>query len=170
MAEQNLTYPVAVRDDDNIAETIFAGQTGAFSIPAGTTGQRPAEPVEGMIRYNETLGFFEVYRNSEWQVFGSDGGSSPARIITTGTTSAVLPSDYFIAWNSATAGAKTLTVGAPTWDQTIVVKDAKGDSSTGAITLTADGCTIDGAASLVIDTPYSAVTLKWDGTSNWMVF
>ena len=41
--------------------------TGSFSLPSGTTAQRPASPTVGMIRYNTTLGFVEQYTTDGWQ-------------------------------------------------------------------------------------------------------
>lgn len=41
--------------------------TGAAQLPAGTTAQRPATPVNGQIRYNSTTGFSEVYQGGAWQ-------------------------------------------------------------------------------------------------------
>ena len=35
--------------------------TGFFTLPAGTTAQRPVSPVQGMSRYNTTLGYIEWY-------------------------------------------------------------------------------------------------------------
>ena len=35
--------------------------TQFFTLPAGTTAQRPASPVQGMTRYNTTLGYIEWY-------------------------------------------------------------------------------------------------------------
>jgi hypothetical protein len=35
--------------------------TGSLTIPVGTTAQRPASPVNGMIRFNTTLGYNEWY-------------------------------------------------------------------------------------------------------------
>lgn len=40
--------------------------TGALSIPIGTTAQQPASPVNGMIRYNSSLGFVELYQSGVW--------------------------------------------------------------------------------------------------------
>ena len=41
--------------------------TGAWKLPNGTTGQRPASPVVGMERYNSTLDQFEGYVSTGWQ-------------------------------------------------------------------------------------------------------
>ena len=45
----------------------FSGMTGAITAPTGTTAQRPATPVAGMMRQNSDLGQFEVYDNGQWQ-------------------------------------------------------------------------------------------------------
>jgi hypothetical protein len=39
---------------------------GATTTPSGTTAQRPASPVNGMMRYNTETGKFEFYQNGEW--------------------------------------------------------------------------------------------------------
>jgi hypothetical protein len=41
--------------------------TGAVSIPAGTTAQRPGAPVAGMIRFNTTNSEYEVYDSGSWR-------------------------------------------------------------------------------------------------------
>lgn len=43
--------------------------TGAVKIPSGTTAQRPASPVNGMIRYNTTTLRVEGYANNTWVAF-----------------------------------------------------------------------------------------------------
>ena len=43
--------------------------TGAVILPIGTTAQRPASPVNGMLRYNTTLSRVEGYANNAWGVF-----------------------------------------------------------------------------------------------------
>ena len=44
--------------------------TGAVFLPLGTTAQRPASPVAGMIRHNTTSGFVETYNGSSWEAVG----------------------------------------------------------------------------------------------------
>ncbi|HEY0906250.1 MAG TPA: hypothetical protein VGE17_03555, partial [Methylophilus sp.] len=41
--------------------------TGALTLPIGNTTNRPASPVNGMIRYNSTSNKFEGYQNGSWQ-------------------------------------------------------------------------------------------------------
>jgi hypothetical protein len=39
---------------------------GAFSVPSGTTAQRPANPVNGTLRYNTTIPQLEIYIKGLW--------------------------------------------------------------------------------------------------------
>ena len=49
---------------------IAVDATGQSMVPpSGTTGQRPASPVAGMIRYNTTTSELEAYQNSAWGNF-----------------------------------------------------------------------------------------------------
>ncbi|HMP92323.1 MAG TPA: hypothetical protein PKD90_05585, partial [Phnomibacter sp.] len=41
--------------------------TDALVVPVGTTGQRPGQPVVGMIRFNKTLGKLEGYTKQGWK-------------------------------------------------------------------------------------------------------
>ena len=52
--------------------------TGALSVPAGTTAQRPASPFNGMFRYNTDNGSIEVYTTGSWRILnlGKDGLTS----------------------------------------------------------------------------------------------
>jgi hypothetical protein len=56
--------PATVSDQNNTS-------TGYFDLPAGTTAQRPASPVVGMIRYNTTESKYEVYIDSTWKYLAS---------------------------------------------------------------------------------------------------
>lgn len=46
--------------------------TGFLNLPSGTTLQRPASPVSGMLRYNTTLPAVEVYINNTWVNIGNN--------------------------------------------------------------------------------------------------
>jgi hypothetical protein len=43
--------------------------TGAVTVPAGTTAQRPNPAVNGMMRYNTTTLKVEGYANNTWVTF-----------------------------------------------------------------------------------------------------
>ena len=44
----------------------LTSSVGAISNPSGTTAQRPASPVNGMIRYNTSFNLLETYTNGVW--------------------------------------------------------------------------------------------------------
>jgi hypothetical protein len=48
-----------------------SSSTGFFDLPSGTTAQRPVTPSVGMMRYNSTTGFAEVYTQAGWGIFGA---------------------------------------------------------------------------------------------------
>jgi hypothetical protein len=68
-----LTVPLSITGNLTVSGSITAASfnfsgTGAIQIPAGTTAQRPASPVQGDIRYNQSNQNFEGYDGTEWQV------------------------------------------------------------------------------------------------------
>jgi len=58
----------------NADHQLYMHGTNALKIPAGTTAQRPATPVEGSLRLNTTVNNMEYYDGSDWQ--GAGGGGS----------------------------------------------------------------------------------------------
>jgi len=54
-------------------DTVFSS-TGAITVPAGTTGQQPGAPTNGMLRYNSDNGAFEGYQSGAWAGIGGGGG------------------------------------------------------------------------------------------------
>jgi hypothetical protein len=58
---------------------VNTGSTGYFQLPRGTTAQRPASPINGMVRFNTDLTYTEEYRNGVWvaisNVFVAEGGT-----------------------------------------------------------------------------------------------
>jgi hypothetical protein len=69
------TTPLQVGDTEDIfdgLDQLNATGTSHWTIPAGTTAQRPGTPADGMIRYNSTISSFEGYGpGGSW---GSLGG------------------------------------------------------------------------------------------------
>ena len=91
---------------------VATNNSGAFSIPAGTTAQRPASPVNGMIRYNTTLGLVEIYKAGVWSdVSGRAVGGNMDQIFwlndVTVTASYTVPTGK----NAVTAGPVTINDG-----------------------------------------------------------
>ena len=56
--------------------------SGALLLPAGTTAQRPAIPLAGMLRFNSTTTNLELYGGSSWVTFGtSDAYYSSTKVL-----------------------------------------------------------------------------------------
>jgi hypothetical protein len=49
---------------------LSSNSTGYFTIPAGTSAQRPGTPAVGMMRYNSTITSFEGYYAGAWSSLG----------------------------------------------------------------------------------------------------
>ena len=58
-----------------IASNPVLSGTEGFTVPAGTSAQRPSVPNNGEIRYNTSLNRLEAYVNSAWVTMGSGDGS-----------------------------------------------------------------------------------------------
>lgn len=50
------------------AQNVTLNSVGGFTVPSGTTAQRPSVPVNGMLRYNTTIPQLEIYINGWNQV------------------------------------------------------------------------------------------------------
>ena len=49
-----------------ITGTLAHDRLGRFTLPVGTTAERPSRPTAGHMRYNTTLSYVEVYNGSAW--------------------------------------------------------------------------------------------------------
>ena len=49
-----------------ITGTLAHDRLGRFTLPVGTTAERPSSPTAGHMRYNTTLSYVEVYNGSAW--------------------------------------------------------------------------------------------------------
>ena len=47
----------------NGSQNPVCNSVGGIRVPSGTTAQRPASPVSGMLRYNTTISKLEIYIN-----------------------------------------------------------------------------------------------------------
>jgi hypothetical protein len=72
-------------------DTSNSDGTGAISVPAGTTAQRPVSPTAGMIRYNTTNGVLEQYTTSGW--VGIEPAPTLTSVVLPGTQTAVFDGD-----------------------------------------------------------------------------
>jgi hypothetical protein len=60
------TYNVTIGDTTEPRAELDVVGTGAIIVPSGTTDQRPATGINGMLRYNSTTGYMEAYTASGW--------------------------------------------------------------------------------------------------------
>ena len=104
-ASGNPTFAIA----DN---AVFPG-TESVQVPAGTTAQRPAVPVNGDIRYNTDTTRFEIYAGSSWTTIGAGdgtvtnvGGTVGQITVANGTTTPVVS----IATNPVIPGTGSISV------------------------------------------------------------
>lgn len=99
--------------------------TGFLKLPVGTTGERSGSPVDGMIRYNSTLGRYEGYQNSVWSGLGggATGGGNDQVFV---ENQMVVTTDYTIP-----VGKSASSVGPITINDSVVVTIS--DGSTWAI-------------------------------------
>lgn len=85
--------------------------TGAAVINVGTTGERPATPQSGMIRYNSTISKYEGYSSAWGQLGGgATGGGTDQIFIENGQT---VTTDYTIStnFNAGTFGPVSVNTG-----------------------------------------------------------
>jgi hypothetical protein len=52
-----------------IFKNTIINDTGFIQLPSGTTEQRPATPLQGMIRWNSSFGWAEYYDGTSWVRF-----------------------------------------------------------------------------------------------------
>jgi hypothetical protein len=90
-------------------DELNATGTSHWTLPAGTTAQRPVTPADGMVRYNETISSFEGYGpGGAWGSLGGVKDVDQDTYITT-ETSAGSDEDTFTFYN---AGSSSLTLSA----------------------------------------------------------
>ena len=59
-----------------IQGTVVIDDDGVFKLAAGTTAQRPASPVTGMLFFNTETVQFEGYDGTQWGSLAAGGGAS----------------------------------------------------------------------------------------------
>lgn len=102
--------PLIINDISNTA-------TGFFQIPAGTTAQRPATPLDGMRRYNTTTLRDEFYANGAWQNHARTGGDTftgtvtAPSIVSDSTNTKQLKTTFINIIPTGTAGTIDLNTG-----------------------------------------------------------
>jgi len=95
----------------NIPNNLVFNGTGSVTLPNGITGQRPAPPTVGMIRYNSTTDSFEGYTTAKgWGAIGGGNSTNTGfwQNIQTITTNESIDSGY----NASSVGPITIAGGA----------------------------------------------------------
>ncbi len=87
LSDNNFKINLEGNDNLIIAGNIEMDSGASFSVPVGTTAQRPSSPVGGMLRYNTELGELEFYDGSNWATFigaadGAAGGTTEGTAVT----------------------------------------------------------------------------------------
>ncbi len=81
---------VGIGTTSPVASLDLRAETDAIALPVGATGQEPASPVNGMIRYNSSVGVqdLEAYVNGAWTTLttGSNVGTASIYLGTSAAT------------------------------------------------------------------------------------
>jgi hypothetical protein len=70
-----LTFVVSVGSTVTLGSLESISVQSHFSVPNGGTSTRPADPVEGMVRFNDDLNTLEFWNGFEWRQFTVTGAS-----------------------------------------------------------------------------------------------
>jgi len=133
--------------------------------PKGTTGQRPAIPIMGGLRYNTTLNSFESYNGAAWVPLG---GLQNVDVTTTYTAGS-----FQTCWCNTTGGGFTVTL-PPTPSKGDVVRffDIASTFDSNNLTIARNGKPIMGDSSdMTVSTEGAAFDLVfYDNSSGWRLF
>jgi hypothetical protein len=70
-----ITFVVSVGSTVTLGSLESISVQSHFSVPNGGTSTRPADPVEGMVRFNDDLNTLEFWNGFEWRQFTVTGAS-----------------------------------------------------------------------------------------------
>lgn len=94
----------------------------------------------------------------------------PPVIVTAAGDYTITATDRIVCINKTVGAATAVNLPSATGTgRTIDLKDAKGDADVNNITVSGDGQTIDGAASLVLVTAYAAIRLYDSAATKWLI-
>ena len=150
-----------------LGKQVFASETtpGATQASSPTLAGRWAVPV-GIATSASTLTVnaagsataVKITSETDPFVYASVVSVSTNTTLTTGNTIVLV---------SASGGARTITLPAPTAGKIVIIK--KTDSSLNSVTISAPSGTIDGAASKSLLTQYDSLTIASDGTNFFII-
>jgi hypothetical protein len=120
---------------------LASNSTGYFTIPAGTSAQRPGTPAVGMMRYNSTITSFEGYYAGAWSSLGGvKSVDGKAYIIAERSAGA---NDDVVRVYSGDSGTSTQTAWFSTSNISILPTTTATSSTTGALQV-AGGASVAG--------------------------
>jgi hypothetical protein len=109
--------------------SLIHNSTGATTLAAGTTAQRPGSPATGMIRYNSTLGSFEGYATA-WSSLGGVKSVDGLTYITAETTAGA--SDDILSFVTDNVERLYINTATADFDATVTVKINNSTNATNA--------------------------------------
>jgi hypothetical protein len=92
----------------NVVDLLTLESTGAAILNVGTTDERPADPEEGMVRYNSTTGKFEGYDGAWGQLGGGATGGGSDEVFVENSQN--VTTDYTIPSNKNAMSTGPITV------------------------------------------------------------
>lgn len=148
----------------------FDSQSVALS---GTSYASSLSVAGGNLYYTNSAGT-AIQITSGGSVIAAPGAAISFTVTATSGDLSIGPSDGFVVVSvntSTTANEITLpNASAVSTGRIYIVKDSSGDANVNAITITPNGTdTIDGAASVTVDSSYGSLMLIGDGSSNWQI-
>ena len=83
---------------------VAINSNSALLLPVGTSSNYPVTPISGMVRWNSTLGYLEVYTGIKWEAVGIEGGTTAviSDVFNTGDGN---NTQFILSQNNTTSGA-----------------------------------------------------------------
>ena len=151
-----------------VTGAVFLNSTDSVTLPVGTTAQRNASGVQGMLRYNTDKKYVEVYNAQGWQSVGVNAWNYVDFANAGGSANA---GDF--CWVSTSSAAVTITLPAsPLKGDTIRFVDVARTFNARNLTVSRNGNPIQGdAADLTVNTNGAAFDLIfYNSTYGWRIF
>lgn len=151
-----------------VTGAVILNSTDSATLPRGTTAQRNATGVAGMLRYNTDKKYVEVFNAQGWQSVGASSWNYVDFANAGGNAAA---GDF--CWVSTSSSAVTITLpGSPLKGDTIRFVDVARTFNARNLTVARNGNPIQGdAADLTVNTNGAAFDLIfYNATYGWRIF
>ena len=75
----------------------------ALLLPVGTSSNYPSSPLSGLVRWNSSLGYLEVFTGTKWEAVGIEGGTTTvvSDVISSGNG---ITTQFYLSQNNTTTG------------------------------------------------------------------